>query len=76
MLSTGVAARGVGTVAAIVTRLVGGLAHTGTIKEGPFLLYIPLRGTIVNRTYGTHKHLYINLFLLTMLGPVYYGPPK
>ena len=34
-----------------------------------------LRGTLVNRTYGTHKNLYIYLFLLTLLGPIYYGPP-
>ena len=29
------------------------------------------RGTIVNRTYGTHKILYISLFLLTIFGPDY-----
>ena len=29
-----------------------------------------LRGTIVKRTYGTHKKLYIRLFLRTILGPV------
>ena len=29
----------------------------------------------VNRTYGTHKKLYISLFLLTIFGPTYYGPP-
>jgi len=34
-----------------------------------------LRGTIVNRTYGKHKNLYICLFLLTIFGPIYYGPP-
>ena len=34
-----------------------------------------LRGTIVNRTYDTHKKLYISLFLLTIFGPIYYGPP-
>ena len=33
-----------------------------------------LRGTIVNRTYGTHKKLYIFLFLLTKFGPIYHGP--
>ena len=26
---------------------------------------------IVNRTYGTHKNLYIHLFLLTIFGPIY-----
>ena len=34
-----------------------------------------LRGTILNRTYGTYKILCISLFLLTMFGPIYYGPP-
>ena len=32
-------------------------------------------GTIVNRTYGTYKNLYISLFLLTIFGPIYYRPP-
>ena len=31
-----------------------------------------LRGTIVNRTYGTLKNLYIYLFFLTMFGPIYF----
>ena len=37
-----------------------------------------LRGAIVNRTYGIHNTLYISLFLLliTIFGPIYYGPPK
>ena len=34
------------------------------------------RGTIVNRTYGTHLSLYIYLFLLTLCGPIYYGLPS
>ena len=34
-----------------------------------------LRGTIVNRTYCTHKNLYVLLFLPTIFGPVKYGPP-
>ena len=34
-----------------------------------------LRGTLVNRTYGGPKNLYIHLFLLTMFGPIYYRPP-
>ena len=29
----------------------------------------------LNRTYGTHKNLYISLFLSTIFGPIYYGPP-
>ena len=32
-------------------------------------------GTIVNRTYGTDKKPYIHQFLLTLIGPVDYGPP-
>ena len=35
-----------------------------------------LRGTIVNRTYCRHKNLYISLFLLTIFGPINYGPPE
>ena len=33
-----------------------------------------IRGTILNRTHGTDKNLYISLFLLTIFGPIYYGP--
>ena len=29
----------------------------------------------MNRTYGIHKNLYTYLFLLTIFGPVNYGPP-
>ena len=39
----------------------------------PYMIII--RGTILNRTYGTHKNLYKSLFLLTIFGPIYYGPP-
>ena len=35
-----------------------------------------LRGAIVNRTYDTHKNLYVSPFLLTIFGPVNYGPPE
>ena len=31
-----------------------------------------LRATIVNRTYGIHKNLYISTFLLTIFGPINY----
>ena len=41
----------------------------------PCLWGTVLRGTIVKRTYGMHKNLYISLFLLTRFGPIYYGPP-
>ena len=34
-----------------------------------------LRGAIVNRIYGVHKNLNIQAFLLTIFGPVNYGPP-
>ena len=37
--------------------------------------YISARGTIVNRTYGTDEDLCIYLFLITLVGPIYYGPP-
>ena len=33
-----------------------------------------VRGAIVNRTYCTHKKLYIYVFILTIFGPIYYGP--
>ena len=36
---------------------------------------ILLRGDIVNRAYDIHKNLYIKQFLLTIFGPVNYGPP-
>ena len=35
-----------------------------------------LRGNIVNRTCGTDKNLYISLFLPTIFGSIYHGPPK
>ena len=34
-----------------------------------------LRGTIVNRTHGRHKNLYIKPFLPSIFGPINYGPP-
>ena len=34
-----------------------------------------LRGTIVNRTYVTHKNLYIRAFVLTIFSPINYVPP-
>ena len=44
-------------------------------NEGQKQVPLLLRGTIVNRTYGTHKNLYVSPFLLTIFGPVNYGPP-
>ena len=45
----------------------------GNRYQAPGMLL--LRGTRVNRTYGTHKNPYLHLFLLTIFGPIYYGPP-
>ena len=39
------------------------------------LVSLLLRWTLVNRTYGGHKKLYIHLFLLTVFGPIYHRPP-
>ena len=43
----------------------------------PKVVYPVLQGAIVNSTYGTHKNLpvYIYLFFLKFVGPIYYGPP-
>ena len=35
-----------------------------------------LRGAIVNRTYDKHKNVYIHKLLLTIFGPINYGPPS
>ena len=37
---------------------------------------VVLRGTIVDRACGIHKKLQIWPFLLTIFGPIYYGPPQ
>ena len=42
---------------------------------GRFEVFHCYGGAIVNRTYGLHKNLYIKPFLLTVFGPVNYGPP-
>ena len=50
---------------------------SSSIAFEPRLFAILLRGAILNRTYGIHKKLlgvYISLFLLTISGPIYYGP--
>ena len=41
--------------------------------QSPFVL---LRETIENRTYGKHENIYTHLFLLTIFGLIYYGPPS
>ena len=35
-----------------------------------------LRGPLLNRTYGTHKNLYISGVCPTIFGPICYGPPQ
>ena len=58
-------------------KIVGNIQHKlqplCQVRINTYLIL--LRGTTLNRTYGTHKNLYISLFLLTTFGPVYYGPP-
>ena len=39
------------------------------------IVVLTVVGAILNRTYGINKNLYIYLFLLTMFGSIYYGPP-
>ena len=49
-------------------------AHAGFVAIYP--IDTLLRGTILNRTHGIHQNLYISLFLPTIFGPIYYGPPQ
>ena len=44
--------------------------------QGVCCLITLVRGAVVNRTYGTHKNLYISLFLRATFGHIYYygGP--
>ena len=44
-------------------------------REQPCSFVLFLRGEVLNRTYGTHKNLYVSLFLLAIFGPIYCGPP-
>ena len=53
----------------------GGSNSYGTRQGAVPPTALILRGTIVNRTYRTHKNLYLQHFLLTIFGPVNYGPP-
>ena len=49
------------------------LRYSAGTVEGPLL--IPLLyggGAVLNRIYGTHKNLYISLFLRTTFGPINY----
>ena len=45
-------------------------------RETPQQRLLVLRGTILNRTYGVHKILCMSLFIRTIFGPIYYGPPQ
>ena len=47
----------------------------GSFTDPHFVYLLLLRGTIVNRTCGIHKNLYISPFLPTIFGPINYGPP-
>lgn len=38
------------------------------------LQHTPLRAAIVTRTHGTDKNVYIQVYLLTIFSPTYYGP--
>ena len=44
-----------------------------SIKASHFLFNL-LRGTILNRTYGTHKNLHISLFLPTIFSYLIWSP--
>ena len=66
----------------LMTYLVDLSRHTHIyiyLKINNISIYLSalLRRTIVtlNRTYGTHRNLSISLFLLTIFGPIYSGPP-
>ena len=39
------------------------------------MIHVYYGGIIVNRTYVTHKKIYIYIFLLTICGPIYDDPP-
>ena len=60
----------VGTVVGAVGAVPMAVVAVVKVKQ-----YVLLRETILNRTYGTHKNLYISIFLRTVFGPIYYGPP-
>ena len=48
----------------------------GSKRVNTWYSIIQLRRGVLNRTYGKHKNLvYISLFLVTIFGPIYYGPP-
>ena len=51
------------------------LAYVFSEKDPAAYQFVLSRGAIINRTYGTHKKLYISLVLLTVFGPINYGPP-
>ena len=61
---------GIGDIA-----LIGQNADRGRRTENNKIVL--LRGTIVNRTYGTLKNLHTRYFPfpVTLFDPIYYGPP-
>ena len=67
-------------VAAVLSHFAA-LLHEQVINRVDLLpgnwyrILLILRGAILSRTCGTHKNLYTSLFLLTIFGPNYYGPP-
>ena len=64
---------------ALLSASSGGNFDGASVASRQVILFgekiLVLRGTIVNRTYGTPKNPYIYPFLLTTFGPIYYGPP-
>ena len=44
--------------------------------SSPRSVFLLLRGTILKKTYGTHKSLHISIFFPTIFGPIYYAPPR
>ena len=64
------------------THLLQAVCHTSIARTtykrvlyGVVLYVSRVDHIIVNKTYGTHKNLYIYLLLLTIFGPIYYFPP-
>ena len=57
------------------SRLIFILMPKWSLYFRPEWYVLLFQGAIVNRTYGTHKNLYISQFLLKIFGPIYYGPP-
>ena len=57
-----------GVPCAVIGGKVGRHCRRGTVSHAFFSLFLLVRGTIVNRTYGTHKNLpgiCLNIFTIT-----------